>query len=247
MAASSFHPACQQEVADTNIAHSSQLNPILCYSVAEAEPPADDAYTIPGLEQYRAGIKRVFNAMLFHHPVTKFPKRGPRELKETKTLFPKGIKCGGVVAMIRHYHPKLKGVLSNGNIGHHLQFLESQIMMRVLRCCREGNIVALPVFDCVVVRASAYDTVSEIMQREFKAVSGLNIAVKLDLPALESNSSAAGMGGTPKDVENMEQIASSIETASNAFVILIQQLKLMDLLMDDKTLSAWYRERLARD
>jgi hypothetical protein len=56
-----------------------------------------------------------------------------------------------------------------------------------------------------------------------------------------------GMGGTPKDIENMEQIASSIETASNAFVILIQQLKLMDLLKDDKTLSAWYRERFERD
>jgi hypothetical protein len=56
-----------------------------------------------------------------------------------------------------------------------------------------------------------------------------------------------GMGGTPKDIENMEQIASSIETASNAFVILIQQLKLMDLLIDDETLSTWYRERLERD
>lgn len=165
----------------------SQLNPILAYSVAQAEPPADDAYTIEGLENYRDGVKKVFNAMLFHNPVTKFPKRTREEIEEKKTLFPKGAKCGGIVAMILYYHPKLRGVLSSGNIGHHLQFLESQIMMRVLQRCRERNIVALPVFDCVVVRASAEATVREIMQREFKAVSGLNITVKRELTETEGD------------------------------------------------------------
>lgn len=159
----------------------SQLNPILCYSVVETEPPLRDAYTLPGLELYRDGVKRVFNAMLFHHPVTKFPQRTKEEIEEGKTLFPKGAKCGGVVAMILYYHPKLKTILSSGNIGHHLQFLESKIMMRVLRCCRERNIVALPVFDCVVVKASAEAAVRVIMRREFKAVSGLNITVKREL------------------------------------------------------------------
>lgn len=52
-----------------------------------------------------------------------------------------------------------------------------------------------------------------------------------------------GMRGTPKDSENLEQIASLIETASNAFVIFIQQLSLKDLLVDDEILSAWYKGR----
>ena len=160
----------------------SQLNPVLCYSVVEAEPPPGDAYAIPGLEPYRDGVKRVFNAMLFHHPVTKFPKRTREEIKNGVTFFPKGAKCGGVVAMILYYHPKIKGVLSSGNIGHHLQFLESQIMMRVLDRCRQNNVVALPVFDCVVVKASAEGAVREIMLGEFKAVSGLNITIKRELP-----------------------------------------------------------------
>ena len=177
----------------------SQLNPILCYSVAQAEPPPGDAYTLPGLEPYRDGVKRVFNAMLFRHPVAKFPKRTSKEIEERKALFPKGIKCGGVVATILYCHPKLKRVLSSGNIGHHLQFLESQIMMRVLRRCRERNVIALPVFDCVVVRASVEATVGEIMLREFKAVAGLNITVKRELPepgednSLDARAHASGL------------------------------------------------------
>jgi hypothetical protein len=163
----------------------SQLNPLLCYGVAKVEPPPGDAYALPGLEEYRDGVKRVFNAMLFHHPVTKFPKRTEKEIKDGVTFFPKGIKCGGVVAMILHTHPKLRVLLSGGNIGHYLQFLESQIMMRVLRCCRERNIIALPVFDCVVVKASEEAAASRIMRREFKAVAGLNITVKRELGARE--------------------------------------------------------------
>jgi hypothetical protein len=52
----------------------SALNPVLAYHVAEAEPPPGDPYTLPGLEQSRDGVKRVFNAMLFKHPVTQFPQ-----------------------------------------------------------------------------------------------------------------------------------------------------------------------------
>ena len=51
-------------------------------------------------------------------------------------------------------------------------------MMAVLRKCRERNIVALPAFDCVVVKASAEKTVKEIMLREFKAATGSDIEVK---------------------------------------------------------------------
>ena len=62
--------------------------------------------------------------------------------------------------------------------GHQLQFIESEIMMGVLRKCRGAQIVALPIFDCVVVKSSAEKTVKEIMKREFKAATGLNIEVK---------------------------------------------------------------------
>jgi len=57
-------------------------------------------------------------------------------------------------------------------------------MMRVLRQCQKRNIVALPVFDCAVVKASVEDIVRKIMRREFKAVSGLDVTVKQELSSL---------------------------------------------------------------
>jgi hypothetical protein len=153
----------------------SQLNPTLAYHIARDVPPGGDAYTLPGLEKYRDGVKKIFNAMLFSHPVKQFPKGA-------RAMFPRPIKCGNVTEAILRRHPKLKGVLSSVEIGHQLQFLESEIMMEVLRKCRKRNIVALPVFDSVVVKSSAENTVREIMLREFKAVTRLDIMVKRELP-----------------------------------------------------------------
>jgi hypothetical protein len=149
----------------------SALNPRLAYHVAEADPAPGDAYTLPGLEKSRDGVKKVFNAMLFKHPVTKLPKGA-------RALFPRSVDCSEVTEAILRQHPTLKGLLSNPETGHRLQFMESQIMMGVLRNCRERNFVALPVFDCVVVKASTEKAVKEIMQREFKAATGLSVEVK---------------------------------------------------------------------
>ena len=121
-----------------------QCVPLLTYYIAEAgSQPSGDAYTLTGFEKYRDGVKRVFNAMLFKSPVTQFPK-GARK------LFPRRVKCGDVTTAIQERHPKLKGVFSSHEIGHQFQFIESEIMMGVLRKCLESNIVALPVFDRAV-------------------------------------------------------------------------------------------------
>jgi hypothetical protein len=157
----------------------SQVNPILAYHVAEAEPPTEDAYTLPGLEKHRDGVKKLFNAMLFKHPVKNLPK-GSRK------LFPRRVKCEDVTEAILLRHPMLKGVLSYPETGHQLQFLESEIMMGVLRKCQKRNIVALPIFDCVVVKASAEGVVREIMRREFKAVAGFDVTVKREQPSVGS-------------------------------------------------------------
>ena len=151
----------------------SQLNPTLAYHLANAVPPPGDAYTLPGLEGYRESVKIVLNAM-FNHPTRKFPKG-------TRKLFPRKIQFKDLSSAILLRHPKLKVILAGVETGHELQFLESQIMMAVLRSCLKSNIVALPVFDSVVVKASAEAPVREIMRREFKAVTGLNVTVKREL------------------------------------------------------------------
>jgi len=153
----------------------SQLNPLLAYHLADAEPHSGDSYTLRGLEECREGVKRVFNAMLFKNPVTQFPKGA-------RSLFPLKVKCGDVTDAILERHPMLKGVLSQPETGHQMQFMESEIMMGLLGKCQRRNIVALPVFDCVVVKASVEKVVREIMLREFKAATGLDAVVKRELP-----------------------------------------------------------------
>jgi hypothetical protein len=91
----------------------SQLNPLLAYHIAEAEPPSGDAYTLSGFENYREGVKKVFNAMLFKHPIVKFPKGA-------RALFPRRVKCEQVTEAILLRHPMLKGVLSYPETGHEL-------------------------------------------------------------------------------------------------------------------------------
>ena len=162
----------------------SQLNPLLAYHVAEVEPPPGDAYRLTGLENCREGVKKIFNTMLFKHPVEKFPKGA-------RALFPRRVKCEDVTEAILLRHPMLKGVLSSPETGHQLQFLESEIMMRVLRQCQKRNIISLPVFDCVVVKASAENVVREIMRREFKAVAGLEATIKRELSLSKTLAEAA--------------------------------------------------------
>lgn len=54
-----------------------------------------------------------------------------------------------------------------------------------------------------------------------------------------------GMSGTPKDAENLETLRSCIETATNAMVIMIQSLRLCDLVEADRVLKAWYAKRMS--
>jgi hypothetical protein len=111
--------------------------------------------------------------MLFHS-VAKFPKGA-------RVLFPKQVKIGDVTGGILERHPMIKGVLSSDGIGHRLVYLESEIMMAVLRKCRDSGVVALPVFDCVVAKHSAAKTVERIMRRSFKEIAGLEVSVKREV------------------------------------------------------------------
>ena len=150
-----------------------QLNPTLAYAKVSCLPPVGDAYALPGLEQYRDGVKKVFNSLLFD--------KGPRRSfpKGVNVLFPPKTKIREVIGGIHEKHPMLASVLSTG-VGFHLMFLESEIMMRVLEQLRVQNIVGLPMFDAVIVKASEEETAKAVMKKEFKKATGLEIVVRLE-------------------------------------------------------------------
>jgi hypothetical protein len=149
----------------------SQLNPMLAYAMVGRSPPSGDAYSLPGLKQYRDGVKRVFNALLFD--------TGPRKSfpKGENVRFPKEVKIGDVIKAIHEKHPKLGSVLSTG-VGFHLMYLESELMMRVLEKLRYQDIVGLPVFDGVIVKASKAEIAKEVMKDQFKKTQKLEIQVR---------------------------------------------------------------------
>jgi hypothetical protein len=138
-----------------------------------SSPPSGDAYTLPGLEQYRNGVKRVFNALLFD--------KGPRKSfpKGENVNFPKKIKIGDVIRAIHEKHPKLGSVLSSG-AGFNLMYQESELMMRVLEKLRYQDIVGLPIFDGVIVKASKVETAETVMKEQFEKATGLEIQVRLE-------------------------------------------------------------------
>ena len=151
----------------------SQLNPMLAYAKVGRSPPSGDAYTLPGLEQYRDGVKRVFNALLFDTgPRRSFPKG-------EAIRFPKKVKIGDVIGAICAKHPRLRSVLSTG-AGFDLMFRESEIMMNVLEGLRHQGIVGLPVFDGVIVKASKAETAKRVMKEQFNKATGLEIQVRLE-------------------------------------------------------------------
>jgi hypothetical protein len=49
-----------------------------------------------------------------------------------------------------------------------------------------------------------------------------------------------GMGGTPKDVENIEMLDSFITSVSLTLKLLIQKLKLNGLIQNDTSLANWF-------
>ena len=135
--------------------------------------PRRSAYTLPGFEEHRDGVKKLFNALLFD--------RGPRDSfpENVNVLFPPKTKVATVISRINEKHPMLKSVLSTG-CGFHLMYRESEIMMSVLEVLQSQGIVGLPVFDAVIVRRSETEAAKAVMEAEFQKATGLEIQVKLE-------------------------------------------------------------------
>jgi hypothetical protein len=149
----------------------SQMNPLIAYGLANAQSPSPDVYQVKGFEEaYRPGIKKLLNAMLF---ATKPLTRMPAGLRE---FFPHGISVATVTNAIAESNPGIRDLFFVG-IGHYVQFLESQILVKVLLSLREKGIVALPIHDAVAVPASAVESVREVMIEHFRAATGLEVKV----------------------------------------------------------------------
>jgi hypothetical protein len=149
----------------------SQMAPMIAYGLSKAEPMVGrDVYRVPGYEDdnLRKGMKKFFNAMLFNQkPITKMPQG-------LRAYLPDPISARELAQAIARYHPALSFY---GGIGHHIQFIESQIMVRVLLALKDQGITALPIHDAIAVALSQSATAREVMVQQFKSVSGIDVTV----------------------------------------------------------------------
>lgn len=150
-----------------------QIVPRILYGLAGCTPHFDDAYTIPGLEQHRAGIKIVFNAMLHvARPLVRFPK-------ESKDLFPEGSKIADITHQIISFHSPIGAAFQSGR-GMYYSKLESEILIGVLEKLIRLNIPALPIHDAVMIRHDHEATVTAIMKAIFQDLTGVVAIVERD-------------------------------------------------------------------
>lgn len=144
----------------------SQMAPRLLYGRIGAAPALDDAYTLPGYEQHRDGVKQVFNAMLFSKtPLRKMPKG-------VGDKFRRGTRIDIVVAAIQRAHEPIAEHFLSG-VGHDLQFMESELLVDLLLRLKDLGHVALPVHDAVVVKESVADCARAVMEELFLQHTGL--------------------------------------------------------------------------
>lgn len=150
-----------------------QATPRIAYGVLETVLPMEDAYSIPGFESHRAGMKKVLNAMLFaDKPLARMPKGVRKEFSAQHSI-------SEVVSAIEAAHAGLKELFYTG-IGHKLQFMESQIMVDVLVRLMSEGVVALPIHDAILVPVSSKELGLRVMDTVFQDHTGIvsKISVK---------------------------------------------------------------------
>lgn len=138
----------------------------LLYAHAQEVMPQEDAYSIPGLEGNREGVKMLFSTMLHDNkPRIRYPHG-------VASMFPKRTKVGEVIKRIVDAHPRVTQYFGTG-IGLHLMFKESEIMVDLLLALKQMGIVALPIHDAVLVPEGTEDCVMRVMVDAFQSHTGI--------------------------------------------------------------------------
>ena len=146
---------------------------MILYGLCRKRPTTQYCYRVPDYDRYRNGIKKVFNAMTFaDKQMTRFPKG-------VKQMFKEDIRFQEVSDAIRRYHSGIAHKFYVG-IGHYLQYLESQILIKVLLGLKDLGIHALPIHDAVVVGRAWVDMSRQLMEQVFLDMTNVESWVQVE-------------------------------------------------------------------
>ena len=158
---------------ETCILDYTAMSPRILYGFSGVTPKDEDAYTIPGYEQSRDGIKTIFNSMTFTDgPLSRFPKH-------TKDKFNQSCRIEDVMKAIIKHHKPIAPYL-NTEIGHAVQKVESDIIVKCMLLCMEQDISVLPIHDALIFPFDKKHEGTEIMKRVFKEKTGLDGIIKIE-------------------------------------------------------------------
>jgi hypothetical protein len=147
-----------------------QTVPRIAYGLVGVEPPEGDLYLIPGLEDYRTGIKKFVNAMLNHD------KPFSRKPSTIAQLLPPDLTASEIQDRIRDHLKPIAHMFGTG-AGLKLMFHESEVMVSVLLTLIDQGIVALPVHDCIIIREDQKEIGREVMIKQFEELVGVSARV----------------------------------------------------------------------
>lgn len=167
----------------------SSMNAHIAYRLAQSPPPVGDLYRIPGLEDYRADVKMLFNAML-SKPQGQSTVRWPQSIHDAAAKLthddldraqrPAGsivrtkIKPKEAVRLIKEYHTGIAHLFMAGRVGE-IQHLESETLIRALEMLRVDGVVALPIHDAILIPASSLEVGKRAMDNAALAVLGISV------------------------------------------------------------------------
>lgn len=151
----------------------------LAYAAVGQRLPEGDPYAFPladrdgrEVSSTRKQRKTIFIAAM------NGAKEWPRELR---ALFRTRISWQRTLACLKQAHPRI-AVYFDADKGQDLAFTEANIMASVLKALRARGVVALDMFDCVLVKGSAVEQAREVMLQEFHRIAGMRARVTLERP-----------------------------------------------------------------
>jgi hypothetical protein len=144
----------------------------LLYAEVDVVPPAGDLYSLPGLEEYRDGVKTIIQSALFSE------KQQMRMPQGVRGKFPERISYEDVKKALQIHHHAVYQEFFRGR-GMHLMFLESEIMVTLLLELQKHHIVGLPLHDGLLVPRSAARATEVIMKKVFLQKAGSEVPVSI--------------------------------------------------------------------
>lgn len=84
---------------------------------------------------------------------------------------------GEVVSRLEEVHPDLRPFFGT-NVGHRVQFTESEILVDVLLRLKDQDILALPIHDAIIVTHSSVPNAETAMEEVFEEHTGVEGMVR---------------------------------------------------------------------